>query len=285
MAGIRGLDPIGAVHASLGLLAVTLGLAVVAMRKGTAAHRRAGLLYAIVLVLLNATALMIYDLFGRFGPFHILALVSLATVSAGVVPVWLRRPRGWLDLHARFMSWSYAGLVAAVFSEIGVRVPGVGFTTGVIVPTAAVMLAAALLIHRRLPGLIARIAVAALIAASGTGHAAEHDVVTTVTVELSGFENATGMARVALVDARQFLKSGGRGQSAPIHKGRATVVFQQVPSGRHAIQAYHDENGNRKLDTGLFGIPKEPYGFLAMPAICSACRSSKTPPSCCQVTR
>jgi uncharacterized protein (DUF2141 family) len=34
-----------------------------------------------------------------------------------------------------------------------------------------------------------------------------------------------------------------------------------VPSDRDAIQAYHDENGNRKLDTGLFGIPKEPYGF------------------------
>jgi uncharacterized protein (DUF2141 family)/uncharacterized membrane protein len=261
MVDICGLDPLGAVHASLGLLAVTLGLAVVAMRKGTAAHRRAGLLYAIVMVLLNATALMIYDLFGGFGPFHVLALVSLATVSAGVVPVWLRRPRGWLDLHARFMSWSYAGLVAALFSEIGARVPGVGFTTGVVVPTAAVMLVAALLIHRRIPGLIARIAVAALIVAGGTGRAAEHGVVATVTVELSGFRNATGLTRVALVDARQFLKSDGHGQSAPIQNGRAIVVFQQVPPGRYAIQAYHDENGNRKLDTGLFGVPKEPYGF------------------------
>ena len=113
----------GTVHLFLGLLAVTLGLAVVVMRKGTAAHRRAGLFYAVVMVLLNATALMIYDLFGRFGPFHVLALVSLATVSAGVVPVWLRRPRAWLELHARFMSWSYAGLIAAFFSEIGTRVP------------------------------------------------------------------------------------------------------------------------------------------------------------------
>jgi uncharacterized membrane protein len=171
MVGIQGLDPLGVVHASLGLLAVALGLAVVAMRKGTAAHRRAGLLYAIVMVLLNATALMIYELFGGFGPFHVLALVSLATVTAGVVPVWFR-PRGWLDLHARFMSWSYAGLVAALFSEIGARLPGVGFTTGVVVPTAAVMLVASFLIHRRIPGLITRIALAALIVNGGTGHAA-----------------------------------------------------------------------------------------------------------------
>lgn len=157
---IHGLDPLGTIHAALGLVAVTLGLVVVAMRKGTATHRRLGLLYTFAMVLLNATALMIYDLFGRFGPFHVLALVSLGTLTAGVVPVWLRRPRGWLDLHARFMSWSYAGLIAAFFAEIGVRVPGVGFTTGVVVPTAAVMVVGALLIHRRIPALITHLAMA-----------------------------------------------------------------------------------------------------------------------------
>jgi uncharacterized membrane protein len=75
MVEIHGLDPLGAFHAALGLLAVTLGLMAMAVRKGTATHRRAGLLYVVVMVLLNATALMIYDLFGRFGPFHVLALV------------------------------------------------------------------------------------------------------------------------------------------------------------------------------------------------------------------
>lgn len=158
MLEIHGLDPLGTVHAALGLLAMTLGLFVVAMRKGTATHRRLGLFYAVAMVLLNATALMIYDLFGRFGPFHVLALVSLGTITVGVVPVWIRRPRGWLDLHAHLMSWSYAGLIAAFFAEIGVRLHGVGFTTGVVVPTVVVIVVAALLIHRRIPGLIAHIA-------------------------------------------------------------------------------------------------------------------------------
>jgi hypothetical protein len=156
------------------------------------------------MVLLNATALMIYNLFGRFGPFHALALVSLATVTAGVVPVWLRRPRAWLELHARFMSWSYGGLVAAFFSEIGTRVPGVGFTTGVLVPTAVVMLAAALLIHRRIPALIGLLAVAALLVSGGTGHGGDREAMATRTIASNVFENASGTARVTLVGARQF---------------------------------------------------------------------------------
>ena len=49
---------------------------------------------------LNVTALMIYRLFGTFGPFHVAALVSLATLAAGVVTVVRRRPaRTWVEHH------------------------------------------------------------------------------------------------------------------------------------------------------------------------------------------
>jgi uncharacterized protein (DUF2141 family) len=34
-----------------------------------------------------------------------------------------------------------------------------------------------------------------------------------------------------------------------------------VPYGSYAVQAYHDENGNRRLDRNLLGAPSEPYGF------------------------
>jgi len=112
------------------------------------------------MVLLNLTALSIYDLFGGFGAFHVLALVSLGSVAGGVVPVWLRRPRTrWLEVHARFMSWSYAGLLAAFSAEIGARLPGVGFMTGVIVPAAGVTVIAALLIHVGVPRTIGRLEV------------------------------------------------------------------------------------------------------------------------------
>lgn len=157
MLGIRGLDPFGLFHAGLGLAAVVLGLVVVLRRKGGRTHRRIGMAYVISMVLLNVTALLIYDLFGRFGPFHGLALLSLATTLAGFVPAYLRRPAGWLEIHARCMSWSYAGVVAAFAAEIGARVPGVRFVDGVVWPTIAVTAVAAMLIHGRVPRVIDRL--------------------------------------------------------------------------------------------------------------------------------
>jgi hypothetical protein len=105
------------------------------------------------MVLLNVTALMIYDLTGRFGPFHVAAIISLATVAAGYLPAFRRRPRGaWVPLHATLMAWSYVGLVAAFASEILTRLPGFGFWPAVFAATAAVLIGGAILIHTRLPG-------------------------------------------------------------------------------------------------------------------------------------
>lgn len=35
----------------------------------------------------------------------------------------------------------------------------------------------------------------------------------------------------------------------------------QLPPGRYALAAYHDENGNGKLDRAWNGMPEEAYGF------------------------
>jgi hypothetical protein len=116
------------------------------------------MVYVVSMVALNATAFWIYDLFGRFGVFHWLAVVSLVTVTSGMLHLWLRRPAGtWMEQHARAMSWSYAGLLAAFFSEIGARLPGVDFTTGVVVPTVCVMAVAAVIIHGRVPRTVGRL--------------------------------------------------------------------------------------------------------------------------------
>jgi uncharacterized protein (DUF2141 family) len=37
----------------------------------------------------------------------------------------------------------------------------------------------------------------------------------------------------------------------------STCAFDPVPAGTYAVACFHDENKNGKLDTGLFGIPKE----------------------------
>jgi uncharacterized protein (DUF2141 family) len=44
-------------------------------------------------------------------------------------------------------------------------------------------------------------------------------------------------------------------------QGINTVIFTNVPIGQYAIRFFQDENNNGKLDTNLFGIPSEGYGF------------------------
>jgi hypothetical protein len=107
------------------------------------------------MLLLNTTALMIYDLYGRFGPFHVASVISLATLGAAFAPVYLRRPPvAWMQLHATFMCWSYVGLLAAFVSEVAVRVPGIGFGPAVIAATGLVVGGGAVLIHMRVPRIL-----------------------------------------------------------------------------------------------------------------------------------
>ena len=152
MFGIRGLDALGLVHTLFGALALLFGLAVVVQRKGTRTHRRIGRVYFASMILLNATSFTIYDLYGRFGPFHTAAVISMATTAAGFLPAYLRRPRmTWMAVHGIFMGWSYVGLLAAFVAEIATRIPGVRFGTGVIGATALAMAGGAILIHTRVP--------------------------------------------------------------------------------------------------------------------------------------
>lgn len=119
------MDPLGLIHMIFGLVALVAGAAVMLMRKGTRWHRTLGHVYLTTMVGLNGTGLFIYDLFGAFGPFHWMALASLATLAVGRVAVLARRPRAnWLTVHAGFMAGSYVGLVAAAASEVTTRLPG-----------------------------------------------------------------------------------------------------------------------------------------------------------------
>jgi hypothetical protein len=121
-----------------------------------------GAAYVVSMVLLNASALAIYDFNGRFNAFHVLALISLTTVVAGWIPALHRRPGGgWRQHHAMTMAWSYAGLVAAFAAEVVTRIPafrhGAWFGVATGASTLAVMGCGALMIHRRVPRLVSRL--------------------------------------------------------------------------------------------------------------------------------
>lgn len=55
-------------------------------------------------------------------------------------------------------------------------------------------------------------------------------------------------------------KAVNRGIIEVINK-KGTATFQGLKKGEYAISIFHVENDNRKMDTKIFGIPKEPYGF------------------------
>ena len=60
-----------------------------------------------------------------------------------------------------------------------------------------------------------------------------------------------------LVDPDRFAAVALRANAAL----KGAVVFSNLESGRYAAIAFHDENGNGKLDKNFLGVPTEPYGF------------------------
>jgi uncharacterized protein (DUF2141 family) len=48
--------------------------------------------------------------------------------------------------------------------------------------------------------------------------------------------------------------------SKELKNKKAEWVIENMPYGRYSIKAFHDENGNSKLDTNFAGMPVELYG-------------------------
>lgn len=85
-----------------------------------------------------------------------------------------------------------------------------------------------------------------------------------LTIEVSGMDTDTGRVFLALSDrAKSFLKKGEgtRGTNATVKNGKAIIYFKGLKKGDYAASVFHDANDNNIMDTKLFGIPKEPYGF------------------------
>jgi uncharacterized protein (DUF2141 family) len=84
----------------------------------------------------------------------------------------------------------------------------------------------------------------------------------TVVVNVGGVRSELGHVLVALCTRADFLQPHCRWKGkvrATI--GAVTVRIKDVPPGRYAAQAFHDENDNGTLDRNFFGLPKEAMGF------------------------
>lgn len=147
---------IGQIHFVLAVASLVLGATVVLAKKGTALHRVFGFAYATTMFGMLGTALLVYNLTGEFGPFHILAVFSLATLVGGVGVALVRRPSDWIAMHAYFMAWSYVGLLAAAAAETLTRLPDAPFWGAVVVASGVVIGVGGFVIARFVPLILRR---------------------------------------------------------------------------------------------------------------------------------
>jgi uncharacterized protein (DUF2141 family) len=89
--------------------------------------------------------------------------------------------------------------------------------------------------------------------------------------------NDSGSVRCGLYASANGFREPGRemrGAVAPIKDGHATCVFTGVPAGTYAVAVFHAEHNETQMETGLFGKPKQGYGFSNNPPRCSGRRAS-----------
>ena len=73
----------------------------------------------------------------------------------------------------------------------------------------------------------------------------------------------TGAVMVALYADEAAYESGAPSRAARVDvaAGERAAVFENLPAGAYGMKAFHDVNGNGKMDVNPFGMPTEPFAF------------------------
>ena len=94
---------------------------------------------------------------------------------------------------------------------------------------------------------------------------AETSISGSIHIEVSGIRNDKGFLLIALFNQEKGFPDNEqlayRKERIPAKKGTMKIDFPNLPPGKYAFGIIHDENDNRVLDKGLFGIPKEGFCF------------------------
>jgi uncharacterized protein (DUF2141 family) len=88
-------------------------------------------------------------------------------------------------------------------------------------------------------------------------------------VSVTGLRSDTGVVRCGLyADANAFPQPGRefRGAVARINGQQATCVFTNISAGTYAVAAFHAEQNETRMEYGMFGRPKQGYGFSGNPS-------------------
>jgi uncharacterized protein (DUF2141 family) len=90
-------------------------------------------------------------------------------------------------------------------------------------------------------------------------HAWAESSTSTFTVIIEGIPAIEGRIKIKLL--KEGEDAPFRKETAPVDRNPWTWVQKDIPYGRYSIKVFHDRNGNGELDTGMWGIPTEAYGF------------------------
>lgn len=89
-------------------------------------------------------------------------------------------------------------------------------------------------------------------------------------VRIEAVRDAAGGLKVMLFDREDGFRKEDKALrvlALPAAAGTVTGRFQGLPAGRYAVVAYHDENGDGKLNLRFGMFPKEGYGLSNNPKV------------------
>ena len=95
-----------------------------------------------------------------------------------------------------------------------------------------------------------------------------------LTITIPNIKNTNGGVHVSVYSSKNkasFTKIGQEFKALDFKTEGATgkYIIKNLPEGEYAIAIYHDENGDKKCNTNMIGIPKEGYGFTRLDKIWS----------------
>jgi uncharacterized protein (DUF2141 family) len=92
-----------------------------------------------------------------------------------------------------------------------------------------------------------------------------------LTVEIDGLKNKQGQVCASIFASSEgFPSDRNRGLQKECIKITDTplpISFENLKAGSYAVAVFHDQNNDSILDTNVFGIPKEGFGFSRNPEI------------------
>jgi uncharacterized protein (DUF2141 family) len=91
-----------------------------------------------------------------------------------------------------------------------------------------------------------------------------------LTVAAQEVRSGEGQVKLMLFEREEGFRKEDKARQVlalPAAAGSVSGVFRDLPPGRYAVIAYHDENGNGKLDLRFGMFPKEGYGLSNNPKL------------------